>query len=186
MIAPAYKVQPVKALHPYKNNARTHSALQVEKLAHSIEAFGFTNPVLVDEHGEVIAGHGRLLAAKRLKLTEVPTVVLGGLTTQEKRALVIADNKLALDAGWDMHTLQAELLDLNSPGFDFSLTGFTVDEATRFFIDLDSLPTSDPGESPGVSGEKDEDLEKCRTLLKRDKGFREIVDQRFAMLGGAR
>ena len=98
---PPYKVAPVSSLIPYARNARTHNAAQVAQIAASIREFGFTNPILVDRDRGVIAGHGRLLAACQLGMTEVPTIELSDLTAAQKRAYIIADNKLALSAGWD-------------------------------------------------------------------------------------
>lgn len=191
MFTPSYKEQLVKDLKPYYRNARTHSSAQVEKLAKSIQTFGFTNPIIVDENGGVIAGHGRLMAAKKLKLGTVPTIVIAGLDAFHKRALVLADNKLALDAGWDLEILRTELLELNdAPDFDFGLTGFTLDEATSMFLDLDAI-TGGEGEGDGEGGqseptEHDELLAKCRDLLKKDKAFAAIVNDRHAKLAQAR
>src|SRR5450631_1361574 len=115
---PPYKPVPLASLIPYARNARTHSDAQVAQIAASIAEFGFTNPVLVDgEHG-VIAGHGRLLAARKLGLTEVPTIELSHLTPAQKRAYILADNRLALSAGWDADMLRVEFSDLNAEGFD--------------------------------------------------------------------
>ena len=100
------QLRPVSALVPYTKNARTHSDEQVSQIARSIEEFGWTNPILVDRDCVVIAGHARLLAAKKLKLLEVPVIVLGHLTEAQRRALVIADNQLALGAGWDEEMLR--------------------------------------------------------------------------------
>ena len=118
------------ALKPDPRNARTHSRKQIDQIAASITAFGFTNPILIDPQLEIIAGHGRLRAAKQLQILEVPTITLKDLTEEEKRALRIADNKIALNAGWDMDLLKGELLDLSIPelGFDLSLTGFSAGE----------------------------------------------------------
>lgn len=110
------------------NNARTHSDKQIAKIARSIEEFGFTNPVLIDQNKMIIAGHGRVRAAKLLGLTQVPTVILEHLTPEQVRAYVIADNKLALDAGWDEEMLKIELQDLMELDFDVSLTGFEIPE----------------------------------------------------------
>ena len=115
-------------LAPYTNNARTHSKKQVAQIAASITAYGFTNPVLVDQSGGVIAGHGRLLAAKMLGLAEVPTIVLAGLTEAQTRGLRLADNKIALNAGWDADVLQVELETLDGLEFDLELTGFSTGE----------------------------------------------------------
>lgn len=107
-------------LKPYENNARTHSDEQVAQICASIREFGFTNPLLIDEKGEIIAGHGRLAAAKILKMDEVPTIELKGLSEAQKRAYVIADNKLALNAGWDEDLLKLELIALDDANFDYS------------------------------------------------------------------
>ena len=113
---------------PYARNSRTHSEAQVTKIAASIKEFGFTNPVLIDKVDGIIAGHGRVLAALKLGLHEVPCIRLGHLTDTQKRAYVIADNRLALDAGWDNEMLKIELDELEQDGFDVALTGFEVGE----------------------------------------------------------
>lgn len=111
-------------LIPYANNSRTHNDEQVLQIANSIKEFGFTNPILIDEQGGVIAGHGRVLAGKKLGLKQVPTITLVGLTEAQKKAYVITDNKLALNADWDMDLLKIELNRLEEMDFDLSLTGF--------------------------------------------------------------
>jgi hypothetical protein len=118
----------VETLNPYGNNSRTHSEDQIDQIVASINEFGFTNPILIDEGDVIIAGHGRLEAAKHLGLEEVPTITLAGLTDEQKIAYVIADNKLALNAGWDEKLLAVELSSLQSVGFDVSLTGFSKEE----------------------------------------------------------
>jgi len=135
-----HTVAKVEDLIPYALNSRTHSDEQVAQLAASIREFGFTNPVLVDEKNNLIAGHGRLLAARKLKLEQVPAVVVTGLDDRKRRALVIADNKLALNAGWDMDALIVEMQDLSS---DFgALMGFSEKELLDMFkVDDDALPT---------------------------------------------
>ena len=115
-------------LVPYARNSRTHTDEQVAQIAGSIKEFGFTNPVLIDGEGGIIAGHGRVLAARKLDLAEVPCIKLDHLTEAQKRAYVIADNKLALNAGWDDEMLAIELGELGDLGFDLSLTGFSMDE----------------------------------------------------------
>ena len=125
---------PTADLIPYAMNSRTHSADQVGQIAASIREFGFTNPVLIDADNGIIAGHGRLLAAQKLKLEEVPCIRLGHLTEAQKRAYVIADNKLALNAGWDEDALKAELERLNEDGFDIGIIGFTSEELEAFSI----------------------------------------------------
>ena len=118
----------VNELIPYINNSRTHSEEQVNQIVASINEFGFTNPLLIDEKDNIIAGHGRLLASKKLKMEEVPCIVLSGLTEAQKKAYIIADNKMALNAGWDFNLLSLELENLKELDFDLELTGFTVDE----------------------------------------------------------
>lgn len=115
---------PVADLIPYAANSRTHSDAQVAQIAASIKEFGWTNPILIDGTGSIIAGHGRLLAARKLGMEEVPCIVLDHLTKAQQRALVIADNQLALNAGWDMEMLAAEIEGLNFEGFDLALLGF--------------------------------------------------------------
>jgi len=118
-------------LLPYAMNSRTHSDDQVAQIAASIKEFGFTNPILIDDVAGIIAGHGRLMAAKRLNLTEVPTITLKGLTEAQKKAYVIADNKLALNAGWDTEALTAELKRLQELDFNLDLIGFDSDELAQ-------------------------------------------------------
>lgn len=115
-------------LIPYVNNARTHSDEQVLQIASSIKEFGFTNPILIDEQGGIIAGHGRILAGKKLDLKEVPTITLAGLTEAQKKAYVIADNKLALNSDWDFNVLRNEINTLEELDFNLDLLGFSVPE----------------------------------------------------------
>ena len=117
----------VASLIPYVNNTRTHSDEQVQQIASSIKEFGFTNPVLLDEKNGVIAGHGRIMAAKLLKMDEVPTITLSELTEAQIKAYIITDNKLALNAGWDEDLLQLELQELDELNFDYSKLGFDFD-----------------------------------------------------------
>lgn len=122
---------PISALIPFARNSRTHSDAQVAQIAASIREFGFTNPILIDGDKGIIAGHGRLQAARKLGLAEVPCIMLEGLTDAQKRAYVIADNKLALNAGWDMDLLSSEIEGLGEDGFDLSLLGFNEDELAK-------------------------------------------------------
>jgi hypothetical protein len=122
-------------LVPYARNARTHSAKQVDQIAASIREWGWTNPILVTPDGTIIAGHGRVLAAQKLGLGHVPAMVAEGWTEAQIRAYVIADNKLALNAGWDEGLLAVELKDLDGLGFDLGLTGFNGDELADLMID---------------------------------------------------
>lgn len=146
---PPYKPLPVTALIPYARNARTHSDAQVAQIAASIREFGFTNPVLIDAECGVIAGHGRLLAARKLGMTEVPTLELGHLTPAQRRAYVLADNRLALSAGWDEDLLRIELGELQADGFDLELTGFDLDEITGYLAELTGGLT-DPDDVPAA------------------------------------
>jgi ParB family chromosome partitioning protein len=147
-LAIAYRA--IEGLHPAERNARTHSAEQIAQIAASVEQFGWTNPILVDEKSNVIAGHGRLEAAKLLGLLDVPTITLAGLTAAQKRALVIADNKLALNAGWDEAILAQELDALKALDFDLPVIGFSSDELDRLFPQpLNGMPgLPDGGKAP--------------------------------------
>jgi len=133
-----------ESLKPYENNSRTHSKEQVDQIVESIKEFGFTNPILIDEEGGIIAGHGRLEAAQRLSLEEVPTITLEGLTEAQKRAYVIADNRLALNAGWDIDTLTSELKSLQAEEFNLDVIGFDPDELAKMLAE-------------SVEGQTDED-----------------------------
>jgi DNA modification methylase len=121
----AVEYRPLESLTPYVRNARTHSDEQVAQIAGSIREFGWTNPVLIDEEGGIIAGHGRVMAAMRLNLTDAPTITLKGLTEAQKRAYVLADNQLALNAGWDLNMLAIELKDLQAD-IDLQVLGFSA------------------------------------------------------------
>ena len=127
------EIWPTDRLVPYAKNARTHSPEQIAQIAASIAEFGFLNPILVDSSAGIVAGHGRLLAARKLGLAEVPVVVLDHLTETQRRAYIIADNKLALNAGWDEAVLSAELREIDAGGSDLSLIGFSVDELDAIF-----------------------------------------------------
>lgn len=126
--------RPLKELTPYARNARTHSGEQVAQLVASIEEFGWTNPVLIDENGEIIAGHGRVLAAENIGIVSVPTIRLTGLTDEQKRAYRLADNRLPLNAGWDSDLLKFEVTDLLDADFNLSLTGFTQQEIDDLLV----------------------------------------------------
>lgn len=123
-----YENVEIEKLIPYKNNARTHSDEQIEKIAKSMKEFGFINPILVDGNLNVIAGHGRILGAKKLGMKEVPCLFIEDLTEEQKRAYIIADNRLAEDAGWDKELLKIELEDLKNMNFDITLTGFELED----------------------------------------------------------
>ena len=138
---------PIDRLRPYGRNPRTHSEEQVAQIAASMAEFGWTNPVLASAEGEVIAGHGRLEAARKLGLREAPVLVLEHLTPEQRRAYLIVDNKLALNAGWDDALLAAELAQLKDEGFDLALTGFGEDELDRL-LDGDAAAESDEDVAP--------------------------------------
>jgi DNA modification methylase len=138
----------VSELVPFAKNSRTHDDAQVAQIAASIREFGFTNPVLVDEVNGIIAGHGRVMAARKLKLTEVPCIRLLHLSESQKRAYVIADNKLALNAGWDEAMLKLELADLKALDFDLDLTGFNTDEINALLAEKGTEGLTDPDDTP--------------------------------------
>ena len=159
-----YQIKNVKVsdLKPYGKNARTHSAEQVAQIMQSIKEFGFTNPLLIDSNYNLIAGHGRLEAIKRLNkvdfakmpILELPCVICEGLSEAQIKALVIADNKIALNAGWDLDLLADELRELDSIGFDLDLTGFDKDEISELF-----------GEVKINEKKEIQDLQECYKLL---------------------
>lgn len=122
------EMRPISSLKPYAGNARTHSKKQIKQIATSIQRFGFTNPVLISNDDEIIAGHGRVMAAKEVGLSKVPTLKLSHLSPAERRAYILADNKLALSAGWDNEILAIELQALIDIDFDVTLTGFSITE----------------------------------------------------------
>ncbi|MBL8301143.1 MAG: ParB N-terminal domain-containing protein [Ideonella sp.] len=143
---------PLDALVPYARNSRTHSPEQIAQVAASIREFGFTNPVLIDGEGGIIAGHGRVMAARQLGLSEVPCIRLAHLTDAQKRAYVIADNKLALNAGWDDALLALELREIDGLGFDLHLTGFNDKE-------LDALLEKETGAGAAGTSAADEGIQ---------------------------
>ena len=125
---PAYKTVPVDTLIPYARNSRTHSEAQITQIAASIKEFGFLNPIIVDGANGIVAGHGRVLAAKKLGMDELPVIDASHLSDAQRRAYIIADNKLALNAGWDDEMLRIELTELNIADFDMALLGFDATE----------------------------------------------------------
>lgn len=140
----------VEELIPYSRNSRTHSDAQVAQIAASIREFGFINPVLVDAENNIIAGHGRVLAARKLGLEEVPCVLHDHLTETQRKAYILADNKLALNAGWDEDMLRLELGELGDMGFDLELTGFdeVEVEALNHNVNIDDFFSDREGEVP--------------------------------------
>lgn len=149
-----YSKRKVSDLIPYANNSRTHSDEQINQVASSIKEFGFTNPVLIDRDGGIIAGHGRVMAAQKLKIKEIPCIELVGLTEAQKKAYVIADNQLALNAGWNIDLLKIEIEGLTEVDFDIDLLGFDdeflngllVEEPPEGLTDEDAVP--DAPETP--------------------------------------
>jgi ParB-like chromosome segregation protein Spo0J len=148
----------VTDLIPYIANSRTHSDAQVAQIAASIKEFGWTNPILVSGDDSIIAGHGRLMAARKLGMEEVPVIVLDHLSKAQQRALVIADNQLALNAGWDMNMLKAEIEDLNLENFDLELLGF--DDA---FLDglLETAPSGGKTDEDAVPEVPENSKDNC-------------------------
>jgi len=141
---PTYKKVAVSDLIPYARNSRTHSEPQIGKIAASIREFGFLNPVIIDAQNGIIAGHGRVMAAQKLGLTEIPVIEASHLTDAQRRAYIIADNRLALDAGWDEEMLRVELADLEEMGLDLALTGFDSDEIADIFADDKAVSEDNP------------------------------------------
>jgi hypothetical protein len=151
---PPYRLVPIDSLTPYDRNARVHSTAQIDMLARLITEYGWTNPVIIDGKRGVIAGHGRLLAARKLGMDVVPTIELRHLSAAQKRAYVLADNASALQAGWDSELLSVELGELRADGFDLSLTGF---DASRIELLLGG------GEETSGTGSGDGSGEVCPT-----------------------
>ena len=145
----------IDALLPYARNPRTHSPAQIAKIAASIVEFGWTQPILVDGGNGILCGHGRLAAARKLELAEVPVIELGHLTTAQKRAYVIADNRLALDAGWDNELLALELAELSEAGYDLQLTGFDDDELAKMVADLSESEAGDDDDESDAEADED-------------------------------
>lgn len=148
-----YNQTDVSRLIPYARNARTHSDAQVAQIAASIREFGFINPVIVDGSSGIIAGHGRVLAARKLGMKQVPTLEVSGLTEAQKRAYILADNKLALNAGWDSDMLKVELADLAGEGFNLDVIGFSADELNALMSDK-TTGLTDPDDTPGVQAQE--------------------------------
>jgi hypothetical protein len=160
-----FKIWDISKLVPYAKNSRTHSDEQVTEIARSIEQFGMTNPILVDEDHGIVAGHGRLMACLKLGLKEVPVIVLTGLSESQKRAYVIADNRLAEKAGWDFDILAQELTDLQDDGFDLDLVGFSDVEFDKIIADLnspdvDSTPEDDEEQDNSANTEVEKSIVK--------------------------
>ena len=171
---PNYKTALVSGLIPYARNSRTHSDVQINKIASSIKEFGFLNPVLIDKDNGIIAGHGRVMAAQKLGLKEVPVLQIGHLSETQKRAYIIADNRLALDAGWDNEMLRVEFADLADDGFNLEITGFDL-------VEIKALDFEESEEVPMptlASGEKEPFQQKTFTLHDEQA---QIVDDAMAI-----
>lgn len=128
-------MQKTESLYPYDRNSRVHSERQIDQIVNSIREFGFTIPVLVDEKSMLIAGHGRVMAAQKMGLEEIPVMVATGWTDQQKRAYVIADNKLTENSTWDEELLKSEIKQLEFEEYNLDFLGFDVDELTNLFLD---------------------------------------------------
>lgn len=178
----------VADLIPYAANSRTHSDTQIAQIAASIKEFGWTNPILIDADDTIIAGHGRLLAARKLGMEEVPVIVLDHLTKAQQKALVIADNQLALNAGWDMDMLKAEIEGLSLDGFDLELLGFSSDELNDILneiedtsLDSDKYTTKITVPIYEITGKKPDlkdlfDTEKAKSLIETIETAEDIPD----------
>lgn len=145
----------IESIIPYARNSRTHSEAQIAQIAASIKEFGFTNPVLIDKDGGIIAGHGRVMAARQMGIPQVPCIRLAHLTESQRRAYVIADNRLALNAGWDEEMLALEMRDLIDGGYDVGFTGFEIKEIDALLAGLDATPEgeTDADDVPALQDE---------------------------------
>ncbi len=141
---------PIDNLIPHARNARTHSDAQVAQIAASMREWGWTNPVLIDDAGGILAGHGRVLAARKLGITEIPVMVATGWTEAQKRAYILADNQLAANAGWDNDLLRVEVQDLNSDGFNLDLIGFDSDALDNLLAPAGAMGLTDPDSAPPI------------------------------------
>lgn len=172
----ALEIIAVSALIPYARNSRTHSETQIAQIAASIREFGFTNPILIADDNTLIAGHGRLLAAQKLGLADVPCLRLSHMTDAQRRAYVIADNKLALNAGWDDELLALELGDLNASGFDISVIGFDEREL-ELILELDTdADTPDQTDLSG-EGERFEIVVECTDEADQERLFNHLTER---------
>ena len=172
----------INELKPYENNSRTHDENQIKQICESIKEYGWTNPVLIDEKGMIIAGHGRVEGAKKLDIKEVPCIVLSGLTEAQKKAYVIADNKMALNAGWNEELLKTELENLKELDFDLELTGFSKKELDKLFDEInENNPYTAKTEIPQyeIKGEMPEIYE----LIEEEKVNQLIEDIRKSNVG---
>jgi len=168
----------ISELIPYARNSRTHSDEQVAQIAASIKEFGWTNPILIDGESGIIAGHGRLLAARKLGMKEVPVIQLSGMTDTQKKAYIIADNKLALNAGWDDELLRLELGELDIEGFELELTGFSKEE-----IDALNPEEQEQGEAQGKGNLSDRFMIPPFSVLNAREGWWQDRKRAWIALG---
>ena len=166
----------VNELIPYINNSRTHSEEQVNQIVASINEFGFTNPLLIDEKDNIIAGHGRLLASKKLKMEEVPCIVLSGLTEAQKKAYIISDNKMALNAGWNEELLKIELENLKELDFDLELTGF-CEEELGYILNDGEIEREDLSEK--LCEKYEIIIIKCKDELSMQEAYEKLVEEGY-------
>ena len=155
----------VESLIPYARNARTHSDAQVAQLAASIQEWGWTTPVLIDETGSIIAGHGRVMAARKLGIEDVPVMVAAGWSEAQRRAYVLADNKLALNSGWDDELLKVELQDIGDAGFNLDSIGFGLAEVTNLFLEKQVGETVAEDEWTGMPEFNQDDKTSFRKII---------------------
>lgn len=165
----------IENLNPYVNNSRTHDKEQIKQIAESISEFGFTNPILIDENRMVIAGHGRLEASKLLNMESVPTITLHDLTDLQKKAYIIADNKLALNAGWDYEILKEEVLSLGNE-FDLEILGFDDQELANI---LDNLELIDPELEEQEYKEIYNIVVNCENEQHQEKVYNELLEKGY-------
>ena len=156
-----YELKKVIDLKPYKKNPRVHSEQQVIQIADSINKFGFTVPLLIDEDNNIIAGHGRLEASKLIELKEVPTIEIKNLSEEEKKALIIADNQLTLNSNWNEEFLKEELSILKDANFNLDLLGFTLEEIDGYFKDIPEITEIDDFNEVGEDIEIEHICPKC-------------------------
>ena len=172
----------VADLIPYASNSRTHSDAQIAQIAASIKEFGWTNPILIDGDNTIIAGHGRLLAARKLGLEDVPAIILDHLSKAQQRALVIADNQLALNAGWDIELLENEIRTLDGEGYSLGLLGFADEDLAKMLADIGEveLPALADGDKQPFQQITftlhDEQVEQVKAALAAAKALGPFVD----------
>jgi ParB-like chromosome segregation protein Spo0J len=171
----AIEYRPIEALIPYARNARTHSDAQIAQIAGSIREFGFTQPVLVDGANGILAGHGRVLAARKLAMTKVPCIELAHLSQGQRRAYILADNKLAVNAGWDNELLKLELADLRDFAVDLSTIGFSAEELKTLLPGAPE-PARGAGDSGGNYQEQYGVIIVCRDEAHQRETFERLVD----------